>query len=274
MFFRQHHGDAPSGDPLDISRLPGLGRKVIAAMRAQGIDTCTQLAALSVEALDAIPGIGVATARRLLICADAFIQGRAVWLDALPELCRSPGFMFDLETEPDTAEPWSLGWSDLEGQSHIAVVADEWPRGRLELPDGSGVTVVPSNDAAWEALACSASSAQCPIYHWTGYDSGIMHRFAPDLIKEQLASRMHDLHATFRRSVILPQKSTSLKPVARFLGFDWPEGAEGGLGWWIAYRDYLAWRYDGDLDALARACRYQRADVDALTVVWRFLQGR
>lgn len=272
MVFRPRR--APTDNPLDISHLPGLGRKVIAAMRAQGIDTCTQLVECSVEALDAIPGIGLATARRLLICADAFIQGRAVWLGALPDLCRAPGFMFDLETEPDTAEPWSLGWSDLDGRSHIAIVADEWPRGPLALPDGTTVTIVPSNDAAWHTLAASAAEALCPIYHWTGYDSGIMHRFAPDEVKEQLAPRMHDLHATFRRSVILPQKSTSLKPVARFLGFDWPEGAEGGLGWWIAYRDYLSWRYDGDVEALARACRYQRADVDALTVVWRFLQDR
>lgn len=258
---------------LDIARLPGLGRKVLAALRAQGIETVTDVLAHSIDALDAVPGIGKATASRMHLCAQAIVNDQPIWLNGLPQPCRSSGIMFDLETDPYGGEPWSLGWLDGHGAARVALVADNLPSGVLRLPDGTQVNVVPDTDTAWVVFNDSCAECDGPIYHWTGYDAGIMRRSAPYNIQCDLNDRMHDLHATFRRTVILPPRSTSLKPVARWLGFEWPEGAEGGFGWQLAWNDYSRWRWAEDIEALVRACRYQRADVDALRVVWAWLNG-
>lgn len=241
-------------------------------MRAMGICTVAQVAALSAEALDAIPGIGPATAHRIRRYAEAMLQQRAIWMDALPPVCRRPGLMFDLETDPETRDPWSLGWCDPDGNVMIALLAPGMAPGTLRLEDGSHIVLATDNDAVWQVF-CDAAMGDTPIYHWTGYDAGIMRQYAPEHVRAHLTGRMHDLHATFRRTVALPQRSTSLKPVARYLGFEWPDGAESGMGWWLAWRDYQTWRFADDAAALARACRYQRADVDALALVWRWMQA-
>ena len=51
------------------------------------------------------------------------------------------------------------------------------------------------------------------------------------------------------------------------LGFAWP----GYQDWFAAYLDYQHWLDTGSLDALARACLYQRADVQSMALVWRWL---
>ncbi len=258
----------------DIDVLPGIGHKVRWYLRQAGIKTVADVCACSLEALDEVPGIGRVLANRLKTYARAVLDQRAIWLALLPESCQRSGLMFDLETDPASATPWSLGWSTLDGRLWNAVVAPDHPAATLTLPDGSSVILVPSQETAWDVFTASAAPGNEPIYHWTGYDAGIMRRFAPATVKTVLDSRMHDLHATFKRTVALPQRSTSLKPVARYLGFAWPEGAEGGQGWWLAWQDYQHWLKYGDEAALARSCRYQRADVEALAVVWQWLNDR
>ncbi len=260
---------APGGSVL--SALPGLRQEALLHLLAQGIQTFGQLADMSVGDLDALPGIGRKTAHRLRCYASAFRDNRPIWLGALPEDCRQNGLALDLETDPVDQTPWSFGYSDLAGRAHVAVVAPAYDHEEVCLPDGSVVLLVRNSDDGWEFFAGAVEHCPNLIYHWSAFDAAVMRRTAPEGVKARLEGRMHDLHRTFKHSVALPQRSTSLKPVAKYFGFDWPEGADGGMGWWLAWRDYQLWLAEGDDAALARACAYQRADIDALLLVWRWL---
>jgi len=84
---------------------------------------------------------------------------------------------------------------------------------------------------------------------------------------EVLEGRLHDLNRTFKNSFALPMRSTSIKKVAPYFGFAWPEGTNAFSAW----HDYTAWLLDNDRDRLARACAYNRADVEALDLIWRWM---
>jgi predicted RecB family nuclease len=137
----------------------------------------------------------------------------------------------------------------------------------LILPGGQVVTLAPDSDSAWEIFAGAVSGEDCPIYHWSRFDAGVLRSTGPTEVRQALESRMHDLHATFKRTVSLPLKSTSIKVVSTYLGYPWP----GYNAWFAAWADYAYWLDSDDREALARACMYQRADVQSLAWVWRWL---
>jgi predicted RecB family nuclease len=247
----------------DIAVLPGLGRHVQQGLRAAGIRTVDQFAALTPEELQKFKGIKT-TAHSLRASAQAFVDQKPVWYRPLPPPCEQAGWMFDLETDPLTAVPWCLGWCDEHGHVEIALVAN---RPHSDAFAAAGITIVPHPDDAWRLFAEKLSINQCPIYHWTGYDAGVMRQTAPAAVQNQLLHRMHDLHKSFNASVRLPLSSTSLKPVSRYLEFQW----SGYDDWAQAYWDYQAWLRHGHEAPILRACLYQRQDVEALGVVWQWL---
>lgn len=266
-WFTACQGVAQREKRLDL--LYGVSRTTRASLEAAGIARLEDLVARSPDELQAIKGIGPRTAPRIRANAQAWLENRPVWLDALPEVCRQPGWMFDLETWEigGRTVPWCMGWCDGDGQTHITLVAPVQLPEPLALPDGQQVTLAPDSDAAWEVFAAAVSEDSRPIFHWSGYDAAILRGSAPEYVRAQLAPRMHDLNATLKRVVSLPLKSTSIKPVSTHLGFAWP----GYQDWFAAYLDYQHWLETGSLDALARACLYQRADVQSMALVWRWL---
>lgn len=249
-----------------ISMLPGLSRLAKQHLQACGITTLDQIVAMPPEALTQYKGIKT-TAHAVHAQARAFVEGRPVWYQPLPERCHQCGVMFDLETDPFTGLPWSWGWVDTQNVAHVLIVADRRNPQTVALHDGRTITTVPDKDIAWEMFAEALGDGDCPIYHWTGFDAGVMRATAPYSVRERLEDRMHDLHHSFKHSVKFPVTSNSLKVVARYLNFDWVEYD----AWDAAYWDYQRWLRQGDVFALARSCNYQQADVEALTVVWSYL---
>jgi predicted RecB family nuclease len=249
--------------------LPGLSRLAKQHLLASGITTLGQIAAMPPEALTQFKGIKT-TARAVHAQARAFVENRPIWLQELPDLCHQNGVMFDLETDPFTQLPWSWGWVDMQNVPHVLIVANGRHIQTVLLPDGRSITVVPDKDIAWQVFAQALRESDCPIYHWTGFDAGVMRSTAPWAVRQQLEHQMHDLHHSFKHTVKFPVQGNSLKVVARYLKFDWAEYD----AWDAAYWDYQRWLRRGDVEALARSCNYQQADVEALTIVWQYLVGQ
>ncbi|MBI5958464.1 MAG: TM0106 family RecB-like putative nuclease [Chloroflexi bacterium] len=238
-------------------------------LRFAGVNTLADVLAAPVESLTAIKGIKKKTAQKIRANAQALLNGQPVWQNTLPDDCRQPGWMFDLETCEVNGKtvPWCMGWCDIEGNTHIALVGLVQLPERLTLADGQRVILVPDSDTAWDTFAEAMSSSDRPVYHWSGYDAALLRGSAPGYVVNQLIPRMHDLNATLKQVVSLPLKSTSIKVVSTHLGFEWP----GQRDYRAAYVDYRYWLDSGDLTTLARACTYQRADVQSLAFVWRWL---
>lgn len=254
---------------LDLGLLPRLSRQARSGLERHGITSLNQLASLSVEELQRIKGIK-ATAVTHRASAIAYVENRPVWVKPLPDVLHGGGWMFDLETAAlpgGDGMPWSLGWCDEAGNSQIAVVAPEQPRQTFTLPSMGLLTVVADKDEAWEVFYEAMCADDKPIYHWSGFDAGVMKATAPARVKAALLGRMHDLHHTFVNTVRLPLRSYSIKKVAPYFGFNWSGHAE----WWAAETDYRRWLATGDTQFIAQACGYQRDDVLALAIIWRWL---
>lgn len=251
---------------MDIMQFPGVAYKVRQHLRACGVTTVEQLAAFAPDELTRFKGIKT-TAPAVHAHARAYCEGRPIWYRPLPEPCLQSGVMFDLETDPMTGEPWSWGYTDSTGDATQIIVAPNRAERAVSLPDGRQIFTVPTQTDAWFAFAEAVAGSE-PIYHWTGFDAGITRGFAPPEVRDYLLNRMHDLHGSFKGCVKFPVGSNSLKVVARYLHFEWEEYD----AWDAAWNDYRHWLRDSTaLDALARSANYQRADVLALDVVWRWL---
>ncbi len=250
----------------DLSAISGLSRQAQENLRRSGINTLDQIACLTPADLQRIKGIK-STATAIHAHARAFVENRPIWHGSFPDECCPAGYMFDLETDPYTQTPWSWGACDLDGNPFVIIVAPKRPPTELGLPDGRVIFTVPHQNDAWQLFFESVSPGSSRIFHWTGFDAGITRSFAPPAVREPLLGRMHDLHHTFKHAVKFPVSGNSLKTVARYLAYSWYEYD----AWDAAYNDYRLWLSTGNLDALSRACNYQQADVEALTVVWRWL---
>ena len=235
---------------LDVSLLSGLRADTRAHLLEVGITTLEQIVALPPEDLCQFRGIK-RTAPRIHAHARAWVEQKPIWYSPLPEHCHQEGFMFDLETNPWSGEPWSLSWSWGTGTVSIALVAPGHNACTLHLPDGQGVVVVPHWEDAWRVVAEAVGDDGCPIYHWSGFDAGVMRQTAP----------------AFNETVRLPVSSSSLKIVAGYLDFRWSAYDD----WQQAYLDYQRWLRQQSDHNLMRACTYQRDDVLALGLVWQWL---
>ncbi len=269
--WQQHcHTEASQRGQVDI--LSGVGPTLRVNLEAAGLASVTAIAACSPDDLLQVRGIGPDTARRLHASARAWVEQRPIWHGSLPTPCHRAGWMFDLETQQagEQNAPWCMGWCDSAGNTQIALLAPWANMETLTLPDGQMIILAPDVASLWTALDEAVGTGDEPIYHWSAYDRTVLRNSAPPKIRERLAPRFVDLLTVCRNAVSLPLPGWSLKDVAPYLGFPWP----GGDDWLLAYQDYCTWLENSDVEALARACAYQRADVQALAWVWRWLVGQ
>jgi predicted RecB family nuclease len=74
---------------------------------------------------------------------------------------------------------------------------------------------------------------EAPIFHFCPYEVQTVRRLAelygaPSQLIEPLMHRFVDLHERVTRVAILPVESYALKPIARWLGFDWRDPEANG----------------------------------------------
>jgi uncharacterized protein len=250
-----------------VALLPGLPRHTWEGMRRAGIHTIDQLLELEPDDLRHFKGVGKKRALELLTSARAYTGNRPTVRGPMPEAARLPGVMLDLETRLDDGSIWCFGWQGADGRIQAAIVDRYYEDDSLLLPDGARVTMVESSDEGWRMVAAAAQEMPGPVYHWGSFEMGMLKNTAPPDVIDALADRLHDLNRTFRKTVAIPVRGTSLKTVAPYLGFEWPEGTNA----LTACADYEAWLLDNNAHALARACAYNRADIEAMAMIWRWL---
>jgi hypothetical protein len=252
-----------------VSLLSKLRRDTLADLAKANIHTLDQIAAMQPDDLKRFRGIKKG-AVAIHASARAWVEEQPVWYGTLDPRCETEGYYFDIETLQDgvgRTVVWSIGWCGPDGLSQTIVVGTDSRVTSAALPDGRSVTLVPDHQAAWQVFADSVAGSTLPIFHWTGYDAGVMAGSAPEAVVESLAPRLSDLCHLVDSAVKFPVKGVSLKVVAPYLGFQWKVYSD----WFAAYQDYRRWLVDDDLAALASACSYQRDDVDAMVVIRRWL---
>lgn len=251
----------------DIALLPGLSRQTWEHMHRENIQTLEHILALSPQDLSHFKGVGKKRAMEMRAHAQAVVGGMPVPRCPLPEKVRLPGVMLDLETGLDDGRVWCFGWRGADGRTRVAIVDAYCEEKVLHCPDGQVIMIIRSSDEGWRLVAEAADEMPGPVYHWGSFEKGVLRNTAPPDVVLALDDRLHDLNRTFRQTYALPVRGTSIKKVAPYLGFRWPEGTNAFSAW----ADYSAWLMESDASALARACSYNRADVDALSLIWKWM---
>jgi uncharacterized protein len=216
-----------------------------------------------------------AHAGTLLAEARAWATAAPVWLNP-PQLPRGrTPVWFDVE-------------SDSDGQRapvpvYLWGLAVEQPEPRFE-PLLAELTAE-GDRAAWQAFIARAlqvfeAHPDAVWVHWHDAEPMWLDRYiarlgAPDAFVQRIRApgACFDLHRALERSVRLPLRSTSIKFVARWLGFEW-SNPDADAAWSTAQAHRA--RETADLQErerlLAEVMRYNADDLWAMRAVWKWLE--
>ncbi|MEG4083902.1 TM0106 family RecB-like putative nuclease [Microcoleus sp. POL10_C6] len=108
-----------------------------------------------------------------------------------------------------------------------------------------------------------------PIFHFCDYEVKTFKRLAklyntPPYLWKPVLKRFVDIHKQVTQKAIMPVESYALKPIARWLGFDWRDAKANGAQCVCWYDDWLK---TGDRSLLEAIVRYNEDDCRATYVV-------
>jgi len=257
-----------------IEVMPAVTRARAELLRAEGVRTYDELAARKPESFTRRELREAAPA--LLDEARAFATGAPVWLrdPALPRDRTPVWFDVESDAEGERAEVPVYLWG-------LAVERDQ-PRFEPILSE-----LTPEGDAqAWRrfvarALEVFREHPDAVWVHWhhaepMWIDRYIARHGAPTEFVERMRApgALFDLHHRLERCVRLPLRSTSVKFVAPWLGFQW-SNPDADAAWSTAQLHRARATDDASERArlLDEVARYNADDLWAMRVVWKWLEG-
>lgn len=274
-----------------LSLLPGVTPTRYVQLQALNLTTVRALADMSLAELEPLPGFGREAAYKLIRQAKSVLHNQALLSEECLELAlnhsssnrfnlsnlylhpilasleiptASVEFYFDIEAEP------SLNLAYLHG----VLLVDRTTNSQIfypllaESPEAEAIAWQQFLDLVWRY-------PNAPIFHFCPYEVQTVERLAklygtPSHLVEPLLSRFVDLHERVTRIVTLPVESYALKPIARWLGFNWRDPAANGAQsiYW-----YSQWLTTGDRTYLDSILTYNEDDCRATHHVKDWLVG-
>jgi uncharacterized protein len=165
---------------------------------------------------------------------------------------------FDIEAEPE------MNLDYLHG----VLVVDRY--NKTEKFHGFLAESAAEEGAIWEQfLELMWAYPIAPIFHFCDYEVKTFKRLAklyntPAYLWKPVLKRFVDIHKQVTQKAIMPVESYALKPIARWLGFDWRDAKANGAQCVCWYDDWLK---TGDRSILEAIVRYNEDDCRATYVV-------
>ena len=169
---------------------------------------------------------------------------------------------FDIEAEPE------LNLDYLHG----VLVVDRY--NNTEKFHGFLAESAAEEGAIWQQfLELMWAYPIAPIFHFCDYEVKTFKRLAklyntPAYLWKPVLKRFVDIHKQVTQKAIMPVESYALKPIARWLGFDWRDAKANGAQCVCWYDDWLK---TGDRSLLEAIVRYNEDDCRATYVVKNWL---
>jgi uncharacterized protein len=250
-----------------LSLLPGVTPNRYHYLQALNLTTVEALAATPADKLENLPGFGTEVAQKLVRQAQSTLQNQAIASSdiqsgqpagsdlahpAAHHLPTAPiELYFDIEAEPDLNLAYLHGVLVVDRQAQTktfhALLA--------ERPEDEVRVWQQFLDLVWRY-------PNAPIFHFCSYEVQTVERLAqlyntPACQVKPLLKRFIDLHARVTQMVTLPVESYALKPIARWLGFDWRDRSANGAQsiYW-----YNQWLTTGDRAFLDSIVLYNEDD--------------
>ncbi len=262
-----------------LSLLPGVTPTRYLQLQALNLTTVKAVAEANVAQLAPLPGFGHETAYKLVRQARSTLQNRALLIEdglanAPPASLNGHGSMGHGSTDFPAAEvptaPVEL-YFDIEAEPalnlvylHGVLVVDRPSQTETfypllaERPEDEALVWQQFLDLVWQYPTA-------PIFHFCPFEVQTVERLAklygtPSHRIQPLLTRFVDLHERVTRMVTLPVESYALKPIARWLGFDWQDPSANGAQsiYW-----YAQWLAAGDRTYLDAILTYNEDDCRA-----------
>ncbi len=258
-----------------LSLLPGITPSRYERLKAANFGTLEAIAHASLERLD--PLVGPEIADRLVRQAQATLQNRA-FLNPPPRHATLPfppddwrsrdlptapvELYFDIEAEPEMSLDYLLGVLVVDRVRNT----EQFYPFLAETPAEEGQIWQQFLDLVW-------AYPQAPIFHFCDYEVQTLIRLAkqyktPRDRWKPILERFVDVHQWVKDTVVLPVESYALKPIARWLGFEWRGNSANGaqcICW------YNQWLETGDRAYLDTIVRYNEDDCRATYVAKAWL---
>jgi predicted RecB family nuclease len=247
-----------------LSLLPGVTPSRYVHLKALQITTLEALALVNPKRLEGLPGFGIPVAQRLVRQAQAVLHNRAIAgqeappsqaLLSLAELPTAPiELYFDIEAAPEQNLIYLHGVLVVDRVAQTETFHSLLAQSQAE------------EQLIWEQfLDLVWRYPDAPIFHFCPYEVQTVRRLGdyyntPAERVDPLISRFVDLHERVTRVAILPVESYALKPIARWLGFNWrnPEANGAQSICW-----YAQWIETGDPHYLEAILHYNEDDCRA-----------
>ena len=248
----------------DISLLNGLSGAKKGAIIEAGYADLPDISNADPEDLSEVRGIGESTAERMVMQAEVLIDGQ-------PRILSVPRF-------PNTEVELYL---DMECQQQTQVI---YLIGVLEVrEDGQEkfrpfLAGSPSDEGKmWAEFLGYVEGLpnELAIYHYHHFESTHLRKLVErhgidEHLEDKLFDNLIDLHRVLKESVILPLHSYGLKPVAKWMGFEWRE-TESDAAMSMLWFDL--WLSTGDRRYSELAVDYNEDDCRATKVVKEWVGG-
>ncbi|HHP7243642.1 MAG TPA: TM0106 family RecB-like putative nuclease [Elainellaceae cyanobacterium] len=249
-----------------LSLLPGVTPSRYVHLQELDLTTVESLAAISPNVLAPLPGFGIHVAHRIVRQAQSMLQNCALAAplqrtDTIGPLL-SPEELptsdvelyFDIEAAPEQNLIYLHGILLVDRRANTETF---YPL-LAENPEDERLIWEQFLDLVWQY-------PHAPIFHFCPYEVQTVKRLAnvyetPDSLIQPLIRRCIDLHERVTRTVALPIESYALKPIARWLGFNWRDSDANGAQsiYW-----YDRWLNTGDRTHLDAILRYNEDDCRA-----------
>jgi predicted RecB family nuclease len=249
-----------------LSLLPGVTPSRYTHLKALQLKTLEDIAIAHPKQLESLPGFGAQVAQRLVKQAQATLQNQAIAhieaavLPSVPLLSKielptaDVELYFDIEAAPEQNLVYL----------HGVLVAERLTQTETFYPLLAECQA--DEGKAWnQFLELVWRYPHAPIFHFCPYEAQTVRRLGEcygtsSHLIEPLLRRFVDLHERVTRVAILPVESYALKPIARWLGFNWRDSEANGaqsICW------YDQWLTTGDRTYLEAILRYNEDDCRA-----------
>ena len=246
----------------DIALIYDLDSRAHPALRAAGINTVDDAAAMDIASLPKIPFYPPATLERVRLQAQALKTGELRWIST-PKIPDAPlRIYFDIEGDPLLDVQYLFGfWIVGNGEPHYVRFLAERPE---------------DERAMWrEFLAWTETLPKdYVVYHYADYERSNTLRMAREYGSspafERFATRYVDFLKIVKESVVLPLYFYSIKDIAKskFLNYHWRHQKAGGAQSIFWYEEWLE---TGDRKILQDIIDYNEDDVVATAHLHRWL---
>ena len=258
----------------DVSLVSHVGPRMKEKLAARGFRKVWDLSSAAPERLEGIPGLGRATAEKLIVNARAIQKREIIPLDRSALHFRDcPRELYlDLEGTDPSGEGESLEPVDYL----IGLLVSE--AGNVQYRPFMAWRVDEEKQMFREFVAFVTSLGDTVIYHWHNYERWHLKQLGDrhgltDVVQYEIFPRMVDLHRVATRAFAFPTPANGLKDIAKYLGFRWRHDDVNALD---AIAWYLRFQKDPDiwLENLRTVVDYNEDDCMATKFVKDWLVSR